>query len=427
LIGSVFQDPRSQFYTTTTTDEVAFGCENLAIGTEQVRERTDALFDEPQLTQLKDRSIFKISSGEKQKIAIASIRAMQPDIYVFDEPSANLDMVAIGELKATMLALKAEGKTIIISEHRLYYLMDMIDRLIVIGNGAVAADFTDGEWMNIPEKLRWREPLRTFDLSDFSETLPIASCDIQEETSVAATAEDFNIIRKHFTLSADTLRIGYAGKPLIQNISFQAKSGEVIGVTGKNGIGKTTFARTLCGLIKQISGTICIDGEKIKQRKRRSLFSFVMQDPDYQLFAESALDELKIGQKETEWINLKAMGILTNLGLSDYADTHPMALSAGQKQRLTIGACIMKDSKAIIMDEPTSGLDGKNMNRLSRLTSELAHQDKIIFLISHDYEFLAQTCTRILNFADGGDTDDFPLTPEALPKLLRLLSGGDFS
>ncbi|MDR1015280.1 MAG: energy-coupling factor ABC transporter ATP-binding protein [Coriobacteriales bacterium] len=413
LVGSVFQDPRSQFYTTTTTDEVAFGAENLAVGTDAVNARVDALFEEEGLRALKDRSIFRLSSGEKQQVAIASIRAMQPSVYVFDEPSANLDRVATRELANTIAALKRQGRTVIVSEHRLSYLADLIDRMVVIEGGEVVLDLTDGSWRSLSRSQREHYGLRSF-------TLEQASGDSSPSSSLPCISLPLSPTAPSVQL--ENLCVGYRGAHLLKGISLRFCPGEIVGIVGRNGVGKTTFARTICGLEQQLSGNIRLSGRRQDRRRRRcDQCGLVMQDADYQLFAESARDELLLGLKDTETARRTADTLLEKLGLAGLADRHPQSLSGGQKQRLTIGACIAKGADILFMDEPTSGLDGRSMRRLCVLLRELSAQGKTVFVISHDYEFLAHAATRILGFAGGESIEDFPLVPSTYPRLKALL------
>jgi energy-coupling factor transport system ATP-binding protein len=304
--------------------------------------------------------------------------------------------------------------------------MDLIDRMVIIKDGSIVDDVTAGRWLHLPLATIQHAALRCFALENLTVTTnsPATTHDsgasnLNGTTGINHTQTTIPLIQ------LKNLSIGYGKKTLLQNINFQGFAEEVIGIVGQNGIGKTSFARTLCGLAQPLGGEILLSGRLVNQSQRRRLSSFVMQDPDYQLFSESALDELQVGQKVAIKTALKAKAILDDLGLSDEADTHPMALSGGQKQRLTIGACIAKNSQVIFMDEPTSGLDGKNMNRLSKIIAEQSGQGKLIFTISHDYEFLAQTCTRIIGFTKSGAVNDFKLTLATLPKLMNILTGGD--
>lgn len=153
-VGSIFQDPKSQFFASITEDEISFGCENYGVPYEELDRRVSSAIKRINGDMLRGKEIYPMSSGEKQKIAVASVNAVDPEIYVFDEPSANLDMYSVEALKNLMGGLKAEGHTIIVAEHRLYYLTDLADRFLYMENGSIKEEWTAGELRSIPEEKR---------------------------------------------------------------------------------------------------------------------------------------------------------------------------------------------------------------------------------------------------------------------------------
>lgn len=163
IVGSVFQDPRSQFFMTDTTNEIAFGCVNMKLPREEVWQRTKDSLEKINISKLTDKNLFQLSSGEMQKVSIASCYAMAPDIYVFDEPSANLDFRAIMELHDVLSELKSEGKTVIVLEHRVFYLADLLDRMIFLEDGVIRNDFNRQETLSLSDR-----DLRQLELRDFS-------------------------------------------------------------------------------------------------------------------------------------------------------------------------------------------------------------------------------------------------------------------
>ena len=219
-------------------------------------------------------------------------------------------------------------------------------------------------------------------------------------------------------LEVKDLSFAYKKEPdILRNISFEAHEGDVIGILGHNGAGKTTLLSIMTGLLKEKSGVICYNGKKLSPRQRRHLSYLVMQDTDYQLFASSVEEELSLGIKDdcTE----KVTETLEALELGAYRECHPASLSGGQKQRVTIGAAIVKDSPVIFFDEPTSGLDYDSMMRVSRLIGQLASAGVIIFVVSHDFEFITRTCSEVLQL-DGQDfIKNEVLTPEILLSLSK--------
>lgn len=164
-VGSVFQNPRTQFFNVDTDSEIAFGIENEARPPEELRARVEQTGRELQIEKLRGRNIFELSGGEKQKIAFASVYAMNPEIYLLDEPSSNLDVDTIAELKQHLRLIKAQGKTVIVAEHRLYYLMDLADRIVYLEKGRITGIYTPDEFRQIPDETRKQMGLRALDLT----------------------------------------------------------------------------------------------------------------------------------------------------------------------------------------------------------------------------------------------------------------------
>ncbi len=399
-IGTVFQDPRSQFFMTDTTRELAFGCENMGFSREETVDRIVKAASDLDLGTYLNRSIFDLSSGEKQQIAIGSVYALQPKVYIFDEPSANLDYEATKRLAETMKRLKQDGYTILVVEHRFYYVRDLIDRAILIQDGKIAQTFTKEEFCSLPDTTRITYGLRT--------AWPEKDAELHQERTVAHMGDH--------TLTVNNLAFSYnKGPEVFQDVNFTAHSGDVIGILGHNGAGKTTLLSILTGLIKEKRGIVQYNGKTLLRRERRALSYLVMQDTDYQLFGSSVEEELCLGI-ETDCAE-KVTETLDALELSEYRERHPASLSGGQKQRVTIGAAIVKGSPIIYFDEPTSGLDYDSMLRVSRLIEQLSEAGNIVFVVSHDFEFIVRTCTEVLQLDYKGVVHDQQLTPEILRSL----------
>lgn len=399
-VGTVFQDPRSQFFMTDTTRELAFGCENMGFSSEKTIDRIAKSVTDLKLSEYLNRSIFDLSSGEKQQIAIGTVYALLPKVYIFDEPSANLDYDATKRLAEIMKCLKQDGYTVIVVEHRFYYLRELIDRVFLIQEGRIDREFTKEKFCMMPDETRIPYGLRT----------------VYPERDAKGYRVKTNIRESGNVLKVEGLSFAYKKEPeILRNISFEAHEGDVIGILGHNGAGKTTLLSIMTGLLKEKSGAICYNGKKLSPRQRRNLSYLVMQDTDYQLFASSVEEELSLGIKN-DCVG-KVTETLDALELSEYRECHPASLSGGQKQRVTIGAAIVKDSPVIYFDEPTSGLDYDSMVRVSRLIEQLASAGVIIFVVSHDFEFISRTCSEVLQL-DGQDSiKNQVLTPEILLSL----------
>ena len=202
-------------------------------------------------------------------------------------------------------------------------------------------------------------------------------------------------------------------------MSFTAYSGEIVAVCGHNGVGKTTLAHLLCGIAKERDGVIRFGGNTVPRRARRKAAYFVMQNTDCQLFADSVMDELRIngGSRFTDEAYDELLALY---GLETLKEVHPATLSGGQKQRLTLAVSDLIDTPILILDEPTSGLDFRNMQRISNHLKSLAATGRTLFIITHDYEFVAMTCHRVLHLENGGAVEAFSVA-ENLDRLYDCL------
>ena len=378
MVGSVFQNPRTQFFNTDTDSEIAFGLENQGVGTETINTRIHEVSDRLGMEKLLGRDIFKLSGGEKQKIAFASVYAMNPDIYVLDEPSSNLDEAGIEELKKCLALVKEEGKTVVIAEHRLYYLTELADRFVYIKEGHLTKEFTSEEFKMLPDGKLKEMGLRSTTFSP-----------------VSSNGEAFTDVSEEGALRLDSICLKREGRILMSDLNLQFRKGHVYGIIGRNGVGKTTLLRTLSGLHKEYDGVITEHGVTLKSKQLKKRVYLVMQDVNYQLFGESVESECKLGSKKTQ--EEKIVEALKSTELLNLRERHPNTLSGGQKQRLSVAVSMVYDKDILLFDEPTSGLDGKNMKRISNIIKELASRGKYVIVVSHDHEFLGECCDHVID------------------------------
>ena len=412
FVGSVFQNPRTQFFNVDTDSEIAFGVENQALPREQIGEKVETATKDLEIENLRGRNIFSLSGGEKQKIAFASVYAMNPSVYLLDEPSSNLDMETVAALRTHLKRLKAQEKTVLIVEHRLYYLMGIADRIVVFDEGQIKKVYSAKEFLTLTDEERNLMGLRTTDLR--KEVPEIIS---EEEPEARLELKDVSLF--------------YRKKSVVENISVKISRGEVIALVGKNGTGKTTFSRAICGLHRETKGDFYWDGKVISKKKRQKISYMVMQDVNYELFAESVQAECSFGIKNPD-LDVVA-DTMDVLGLTHFAKRHPGTLSGGQKQRLAVAVSQVCKKELIIFDEPTSGLDYESMARVAKIVRGLSEQGKIIFVVTHDYEFFCRTCSRILVFSEGEISIDLKCRADNKEEVRQLFFratgeniGGDF-
>ena len=404
LVGSVFQNPKTQYFNVDTTAELAFPCENSGMPPTAIRQRVQEVVAQFHLEALMDRSVFKISGGEKQRVAFAAACMLGPKLLVLDEPTSNLDAGAIRQLHDMIAAMKQVGMTIVLAEHRLAWVQDVVDRYFFFEAGQLTAVWTAADFAALPETTLQNAGLRARDLTACREKL-------RQKTTMQCTGVPI--------LEVQNLTLGYHRRSLIRalpDMSFAA--GEIVGLMGHNGIGKSTLAKTLCGLMEPLGGQILWEGKTANARTRLHKSFLVMQDVNYQLFAESVEAECTFGIKHPD--ATLAETTLKELGLAPFRARHPNTLSGGQKQRLAAATSMVCGKDLLVFDEPTSGLDFDSMVRLAALIQRLSKLGKIIFIVTHDYEFVCRTCKRVLHLDDGRIQDNLPVTEESIPMIKEI-------
>ncbi len=399
-VGSVFQNPRSQFFCLDTTSEVAFGCENMGLPEDEIKQRIAKVTRELKMENLMGRNIFKLSGGEKQRVACASVSAMQPEIFVLDEPTSNMDLDAIEELKQTLLFWKKQGKTIVIAEHRLYWLKDICDRVIYMEEGHIVSDLPMKTFVTFSEDRIKAMGLRGLSLSqpEFPEK--------PEKSGKTITFKNY-----HFN---------YEKEEVLHMSDVTVPAESIIAVTGHNGAGKSTFLRCLCGLEKKFKGHTVLDDANLSGRQMLKNCYMVMQDVNHQLFCETVEEEIQLGMAEEKAD--KVSDLLRELDLAGFRERHPMSLSGGQKQRVAIASAVLAEKSVLIFDEPTSGLDYKHMRQTAGLFQRLKERKKTMFIITHDPELIVMCCTHVLHIEHGEVQEFYPLTREHCGQFMEQFS-----
>ena len=392
-IGSVFQNPKTQFFNVDTTSELVFGCENLGIDEDEIKNRLNVVIKDFKLDNLLEKNIFKLSGGEKQKIACASVSAVYPDVLVLDEPSSNLDSQSSWHFEEIIKKWKEQGKTVIIAEHKLFFLSDVVDKVIFLNNGKISKEWPIDEFKSINHR---ELGLRQLNL----ENLRVKRNEYYSSNLDFLELKNFNF--------------KYGKKEALNIDNVKIPKNEIIAIIGKNGAGKSTFANCLCGLKRSCKGELIYDNKSLKRKERLKKTYMVMQDVNHQLFSESVIDEVLLSMDEDD-IEL-AEEILTNLNLIHLKDTHPMALSGGEKQRVAIASAIASGKELLIFDEPTSGLDLKNMMKVSENLKYLQSIGVTSFIITHDYELIMESCSHIIHMENGRIIDNYKIDEEKLKK-----------
>ena len=344
LVGSVFQNPRSQFFNVDSTGEIVFGCENMGWPVPDIKKRLEQISHDFDLDNLLERNLFHLSGGEKQKIACASVTMPDPNVMVLDEPASNLDCRSIQILADIIAVWKNNGKTVIIAEHRLNYLKAVADRVIYMEDGQIVEDVPAKQFWNLPVEVIKQRGLRSIVPVTFERVPPMC--------------------HGNGILEMKNFHFSYNGVLDLDIPSLSIPAGAVVGIIGNNGTGKTTFARCLCGLERKATGVE---------------------------------EEVLIGMPGSEEKNRpEAENILKSMDLLPLKELHPLSLSGGQKQRVAVAGALSSRKKILVFDEPTSGLDYHHMIEVAENIRQLSAMGKTLFIITHDPELIAECCNYFI-------------------------------
>ena len=363
ISGSVFQNPKTQFFTVDTTSELAFASENKGVSETEI--------------------ISKIKK---------TVRLFNPDIIFLDEPSSNLDKQSTKDLRNIIELWKKQGKTIIIAEHRLYYLQGLLDHIFYMESGRIVDCYDDESKFYEQHKSK----IRPFTLSKY----PI-------EVRKLTGTETFILSNLKFAYKKNKMILD------IENLQFPLNN--VVAIIGDNGAGKSTFARCICGLESKDRSKIKYNDKILKKKDRLRNCYMVMQDTNHQLFTESVEDELLLGADKT--IKNDIISIMEELNLLELRERHPMSLSGGQKQRVAIASALTSNRDILIFDEPTSGLDLSHMIQVANEIKKLADKRKTVIIITHDYEFIATCCNYVIQMDKGRIKEQYLLDDKGFVKL----------
>jgi len=411
LCSSVFQNPRTQFFCDTVAEELAFCGENYGRERATLRQQSERAAKLMGISHLLERKLTTLSGGQLQKVALACALASGAPVLLADEPTSNLDPAAISEVRAALKVLKEQGLTIVVVEHRLHFLRDLADQVLLMEGGMVTRRWSGAEFFSMGQAQRRSLGLRTLVDPGPPETwvgqgqagrqekqAGQGQADRQEKQ--AGHQENREAAANPVRLSCRGLSFAYGDSPVFEGLDADFPAGQITCIAGANGVGKTTLVRVLCGLAAPSLGTISLDGVPASRKTRRSACALVMQDTGRQLFSDTLAGELTIGASHAS--GQSGEQLLADFDLANLGERHPLSLSGGQKQRLVIAAARATGRPIVILDEPTSGVDVRHLDSITATLRRIADEGAAVIVVTHDGEFAAACADRLITLTATG-------------------------
>lgn len=415
LVGFVFQNPEAQFVVDTVEAELAFAMENHGLPQAAMRKRIEEVLDQLGIAHLRERRISTLSGGEKQRVAIAAVLTLQPQILVLDEPTSQLDPQAAEEVLTALQKLNADlGLTIILSEHRLERVIQYADRLIYLpGGGRPPLQGSPQQVLEqidlvpplvqLGKALGWRPlPLTVKEARRWVEGLSLQAPPLPEASPSNGPVE----------IVIEDLWYAYEGRPALRGINLEIRRGECVALMGRNGSGKTTLLKHLVGLLQPGRGRVLVRGMDTRRVAMEALIrvvGYVPQNPDALLFADRVRDELAFTRAHHGIADATLdNALLVLLDLTAHAEDYPRDLSVGERQRVAIASILVARPEIILLDEPTRGADYLQKQALARYLAAEKGRGHTVILATHDVELAAALVDRVIILGDGEVVVDGP-------------------
>jgi energy-coupling factor transport system ATP-binding protein len=459
-IGCVFQDPEAQIVTSTVYEEVVFGLENLGVRPDRIALRAREGLSAMGASHLAHRSTRELSGGEIQRVALAAALAMQPAVLVLDEPTSQLDPAAAETLLELLRRINEEsGIAVLIAEHRLERCYHWADRVVTMSDGQIVCDLPPREsarWSMergssfVPPVTRLFAGVRAGDLpltvkegrAELAELVaaegdggPAAARVVHPASFPVAAAEHSSA--QPPAVAVDNLYFTYAdGVEALRGCDLVVSAGELVSIMGDNGAGKSTLIRHFNGLNRPQHGSVRLlgrDVSKVAVEELAPLCAVLGQNPNDYLFCDSVTDELMFSLKNLrpdltgEAAAAAVDDTLELLGIAEFADAKPRALSVGQRQRVAIASMMVADPTVLVLDEPTRGLDWDSKATLGECLRRLQERGKAVVVVTHDVEFAATYTDRAvvmgvgLILADGSTAEIMGEAVFLAPQVARVL------
>jgi energy-coupling factor transporter ATP-binding protein EcfA2 len=429
LVGMVFQDPESQLVTSSVADEVAFGPENLGVPRAEINERVAVSLAATRLTGYDDREPHNLSGGEQQACAIAAIYAMHPEIYVMDEPLANLDPAGRARVMQVLIDVaKQRKKTLIIVEHSLEEVLPLVDRILVLDRGKIVRDGTVEEALaagDIPRVFTRPSIVRLadkfgLDLNNFSAEKFYT--DLNDRKPLGVIYLEESPVSGHRTSSSPIIEFkdvhyNYPNRPnVLKGINLTIHKGELVAILGRNGSGKTTLVRHIIGLVQPTQGKVIVLGRDVAVTPTYELtqeIGFCFQNPNHQLVSFKVRDEMTFGLKahniDPAEFDQRITRALELVDMLDALDAEIFDLGKGQKQRLALASVLTLNPKILVIDEPTTGQDPQMTQEIFDIMKHLNDLGTTVVMITHRVDYAAAYAHRAIVMKGGEISFDGPV------------------
>lgn len=420
LVGMVFQDPESQLVTNSVLDEVAFGPENLGVSRDEINQRIQAALEATRLIGYEEREPHNLSGGEQQACVIAATYAMHPEIYVMDEPLANLDPAGRAYiLNLVVQVARQRGKTLVIVEHALEETLPLVERIIVMEKGQIVRDGPTQEVLaqgDIPHVLKRPDILRlaeAFRLEDLALTPAQFNQSLRSKHTLKSAPslpyQNGHHPHTETVIEFKNVSFTYTGdKEALENVSLKIKAGEMVAIMGRNGSGKTTLVRHVIGLNQPSKGQVLVTGKDITTTPTHVLakdVGFCFQNPNHQIVSFTVKEEMLFGLKshnvDPAEFDERIRESLEIVDLSDKIDSEVFDLGKGQKQRLALASVLTLKPKILIIDEPTTGQDPEMIDEIFAIIKRLNDMGTTILLITHRVDYAAMFAKRAVVLQHG--------------------------